>query len=121
MFIRLISAALCIFFIQGLAVADDKTDYISASIGQFDINDTKDSAEYRVEYLNGGVSKFSPGEADLKSFYGAMINGDDGKYFYAGLRKDIEASKNIYFTPVSYTHLSCRRAISWLSGWGAGD
>ena len=99
MFIRLISAALCIFFIQGLAVADDKTDYISASIGQFDINDTKDSAEYRVEYLNGDVSKFSPGNVDLKSFYGAMINGDDGKYFYTGLRKDIKASKKIYFTP----------------------
>jgi hypothetical protein len=28
-----------------------------------------------------------------------MINGDDGKYFYAGLRKDIKASKKIYFTP----------------------
>ena len=35
----------------------------------------------------------------MKSFYGAMMNGDDGKYFYAGLRKDIEVSKNIYFTP----------------------
>ena len=45
---RLISAVLCIFFIQGLAVADDKKDYISVSIGQFDINDTKDSVEYRV-------------------------------------------------------------------------
>ena len=98
MFIRLISAIFYIFFIHSLAVADDKTDYLSASIGQFDINDTKDSAEYRVEYLNGGVSKFSPGEADLKSFYGAMINGDDGKYFYAGLRKDIKASKKIYLS-----------------------
>jgi len=99
MFVRLINAVLCIFFIQGLSLADDKTDHISASIGQFDINDTKDSAEYRVEYLNGGVSKFSPGEADLKSFYGAMINGDDGKYFYAGLRKDIKASKKNIFYP----------------------
>ena len=51
MFIRLISAVLCIFFIPGLAVEDDKTDYISVSIGQFDINDTKDSVEYRIEYL----------------------------------------------------------------------
>jgi hypothetical protein len=57
MFIRLISAIFYIFFIHDLALADDKTDYISASIGQFDINDTNDSVEYRVEYLNGDVSK----------------------------------------------------------------
>jgi hypothetical protein len=36
---------------------------------------------------------------DLKYFYGAMMNSDDGKYFYTGLRKDVKASKNIYFTP----------------------
>ena len=79
--------------------ADNNQDYLSFSTGQFDINDTKDSAEYRIEYLSGNVSKLSSDSLSLKPFYGAMMNGDDGKYFYTGLRKDIKSSKNIYFTP----------------------
>ena len=79
--------------------ADNNQDYLSFSTGQFDINDTKDSVEYRIEYLSGNVSKLSSDSLSLKPFYGVMMNGDDGKYFYTGLRKDIKSSKNIYFTP----------------------
>ncbi|MDA9980538.1 acyloxyacyl hydrolase [Pelagibacterales bacterium] len=99
MYIRLLSIIIFLISINSLAIADTDKNYLSTSIGQFDINDTKDSAEYRIEYLNGSISKLSPGNLSLKPFYGAMINGDDGKYFYSGLRKDIVLSDKTYLTP----------------------
>lgn len=99
MYIRLLSIIIFLISINSLAIADTDKNYLSTSIGQFDINDTKDSAEYRIEYLKGSISKLSPGNLSLKPFYGAMINGDDGKYFYSGLRKDIILSNKTYLTP----------------------
>jgi len=99
MYIRLLSVIIFLISINSLAIADTGKNYLSTSIGQFDINDTKDSAEYRIEYLKGSISKLSPGNLSLKPFYGAMINGDDGKYFYSGLRKDIALSDKTYLTP----------------------
>jgi hypothetical protein len=99
MYIRLLSIIIFLISINSLAIADTDKNYLSTSIGQFDINDTKDSAEYRIEYLKGSISKLSPGNLSLKPFYGAMINGDDGKYFYSGLRKDIVLSNKTYLTP----------------------
>ena len=99
MYIRLLSVIIFLISINSLAIADTGKNYLSTSIGQFDINDTKDSAEYRIEYLKGSISKFSPGNLSLKPFYGAMINGDDGKYFYSGIRKDIVLSNKTYLTP----------------------
>ena len=99
MYIRLLSVIIFLISINSLAIADTDKNYLSTSIGQFDINDTKDSAEYRIEYLKGSISKLSPGNLSLKPFYGAMINGDDGKYFYSGLRKDIVLSDKTYLTP----------------------
>ena len=72
-------------------------DQLSFSIGQFDINDTVDSAEMRLEYLysqNLYNNKF-----DLKPFVGTMINSDSGKYIYSGLRKDYVISSKWNFTP----------------------
>jgi hypothetical protein len=83
----------------GFVQANDNQDYLSLSLGQYDINDTKDSTEYRIEYLKGSISKLSPGDLSLKQFYGLMINGDDGKYFYSGLRKDIVLSNKTHLTP----------------------
>ncbi|MDA9591811.1 acyloxyacyl hydrolase [Pelagibacteraceae bacterium] len=99
MYIRLLSIIIFLISINSLAIADTDKNYLSTSFGQFDINDTKDSAEYRIEYLKGSISKLSPGNLSLKPFYGAMINGDDGKYFYSGLRKDIVLSDKTYLTP----------------------
>ena len=99
MYIRLLSIIIFLISINSLAIADTDKNYLSTSIGQFDINDTKDSAEYRIEYLNGSISKLSPGNLSFIPFYGAMINGDDGKYFYSGLRKDIVLSDKTYLTP----------------------
>ena len=99
MYIRLLSIIIFLISINSLAIANTDKNYLSTSIGQFDINDTKDSAEYRIEYLKGSISKLSPGNLSLKPFYGAMINGDDGKYFYSGLRKDIVLSDKTYLTP----------------------
>ena len=79
--------------------ANENQNYLSFSLGQFDINDSYDSTEYRIEYLSGNISSITPPNLSLKPFYGIMINGDDGKYIYSGLRKDINISDNIYITP----------------------
>ena len=97
--IRFFYSLILTLLIFGFAQANDGQDYLSLSLGQYDINDTKDSAEYRIEYLKGSISKLSPGDLSLKPFYGVMINGDDGKYYYSGLRKDIVLSNNTYLTP----------------------
>ena len=97
--IRFLYSLALLAFIAGFAQANDNQDYVSLSIGQFDINDNKDSSEYRIEFLSGEISMLSPGNLSLKPFYGAMLNGDDGKYIYMGLRKDISLSNNIYLTP----------------------
>ena len=99
MYIRLLSIIIFLISINSLAIADTDKNYLSTSIGQFDINDTKDSAEYRIEYLKGSISKLSPGNLSLKPFYGAMINGDDGKYFFFFFIKDIVLSDKTYLTP----------------------
>ena len=72
-------------------------DQLSFSIGQFDINDTIDSAEMRLEYLYG--QNFYNNNFDLKPFVGAMFNSDSGKYIYSGLRKDYVISSKWNFTP----------------------
>ena len=69
------------------ATASENQNYLSFSIGQFDINDSKDSAEYRIEYLSGNISSISFSNLSLKPFYGITVNGDDGMYVYSGLRK----------------------------------
>jgi hypothetical protein len=71
----------------------------SFSIGKFDANDddenvNNDSFQIRFEYLSG-KKLFD----DLKPFTGLMINGDDGKYLYSGVRKDISLSSKWIFTP----------------------
>tara|TARA_X000000950_G_scaffold158648_1_gene194453 strand:+ start:657 stop:1169 length:513 start_codon:yes stop_codon:yes gene_type:complete len=85
--------------ISGFVQASENNNFISFSLGQFDINDSKDSAEYRVEYLSGDISSISPSNLSLKPFYGIMVNGDDGMYVYSGLRKDINVRDNIFITP----------------------
>jgi hypothetical protein len=76
-------------------------DKWSFSVGQFDVNDddendNNDSSEIRFEYLSG---KNLFGDMELKPFTGLMVNGDDGKYLYSGLRKDFTISSKWIFTP----------------------
>tara|TARA_B100000029_G_scaffold460449_1_gene491443 strand:+ start:283 stop:768 length:486 start_codon:yes stop_codon:yes gene_type:complete len=68
----------------------------SFSIGQFDINDSNDSSEIRLERLS---ERNMFGDMKLKPFVGFMINGDDGKYLYSGLRKNYSISSKWIFTP----------------------
>ena len=68
----------------------------SFSMGQFDVNDSNDSSEIRLERLSG---KNMFGDMELKPFVGFMMNGDDGKYFYSGLRKNYSISSKWIFTP----------------------
>ena len=82
---------LIIFALGNFSFADQK-DKWSISIGQFDVNDTIDSSELRLELLYG--NNFYENSYGLKPFIGAMLNGDSGKYAYTGLRKDFTVSKN---------------------------
>ena len=75
---------LIIFALGNFSFADQK-DKWSISIGQFDVNDTIDSSELRLELLYG--YNFYENSYGLKPFIGAMLNGDSGK-------------------SVSYTHLT---------------
>ena len=84
------------FLIGNFSFADEK-DKWSISIGQFDVNDTIDSSEFRLELLYG--NNFYENNYGLKPFIGAMLNGDSGKYAYTGLRKDFIVSKKWNFTP----------------------
>ena len=79
--------------------ASENKNYLSFSLGQFDINDSKDSVEYRIEYLSGDTSSLLPSNLSLKPLYGIMVNRDDGMYIYSGLRKDINVRDSIFFTP----------------------
>ena len=81
----------------GFSAQSNEENMWSFSLGQFDVNDTVDSSELRFEYLYG--NNFVKNNYDLKPFLGVMINGDNGKYIYSGLRKDIEISEKWFFTP----------------------
>ena len=75
----------------GFSAQSNEENMWSFSLGQFDINDTVDSSEIRFEYLY--ANNFLRNNYDLKPFLGAMRNGDNGKYIYSGLRKDIGVSE----------------------------
>ena len=77
-------------------VSAENQDSWSFSIGQFDVNDSNDSSEIRLERLS---DKNMLGDMELKPFVGFMINGDDGKYLYSGLRKNYSISSKWIFTP----------------------
>ena len=82
---------------HGLSAQSNEENMWSFSLGQFDINDTVDSSEIRFEYLY--ANNFLKNNYNLKPFLGAMRNGDNGKYIYSGLRKDIGISEKWFFTP----------------------
>lgn len=78
---------------SSLLKADGSYSY---SIGQFDSFDYSDEIEYRIEYLS---KNFFNEKYELKPFIGLMVNNDNGKYFYLGLRKDYSLSNKLNFTP----------------------
>ena len=83
------------FIFMPLVSAENQNSW-SFSMGQFDVNDSNDSSEIRLERLSG---KNMFGDMELKPFVGFMMNGDDGKYFYSGLRKNYSISSKWIFTP----------------------
>jgi hypothetical protein len=85
-----------VFFIFAPTVSAENQNNWSLSIGKFDVNDDNDSSEIRIEHLS---EKNLFGDMKLKPFTGLMVNGDDGKYFYSGLRKDFPISSKWIFTP----------------------
>ncbi len=85
-----------VVFIFAPTVSAENQNNWSLSIGKFDVNDDNDSSEIRIEHLSG---KNLFGDMKLKPFTGFMMNGDDGKYFYSGLRKDFPISSKWIFTP----------------------
>ena len=89
--------SLLILTSHGLSAQSNEENMWSFSLGQFDVNDTVDSSELRFEYLYG--NNFLKNNYDLKPFLGVMRNGDNGKYIYSGLRKDIDITEKWFFTP----------------------
>ncbi len=83
------------FMFMPVVSAENQNSW-SFSMGQFDVNDSNDSSEIRLERLSG---KNMFGDMKLKPFVGFMMNGDDGKYFYSGLRKNYSISSKWIFTP----------------------
>ena len=83
------------FIFMPLVSAENQNSW-SFSMGQFDVNDSNDSSEIRLERLS---DKNMFGDMELKPFVGFMMNGDDGKYFYSGLRKNYSISSKWIFTP----------------------
>jgi hypothetical protein len=89
--------SLLILVLYGLSAQSNDENMWSISLGQFDVNDTVDSSEIRFEYLY--ANNFLKNNYDLKPFLGVMRNGDNGKYIYSGLRKNIGISEKWFFTP----------------------
>ena len=83
------------FIFMPLVSAENQNSW-SFSMGQFDVNVSNDSSEIRLERLS---DKNMFGDMELKPFVGFMMNGDDGKYFYSGLRKNYSISSKWIFTP----------------------
>ena len=83
------------FIFIPVASAENQNSW-SFSMGQFDVNDSNDSSEIRLERLS---EKNMFGDMELKPFFGFMMNGDDGKYLYSGLRKNYSISSKWIFTP----------------------
>ena len=83
------------FIFMPLVSAENQNSW-SFSMGQFDVNDSNDSSEIRLERLS---DKNMFGDMELKPFVGFMMNGDDCKYFYSGLRKNYSISSKWIFTP----------------------
>tara|TARA_A200000113_G_scaffold169515_1_gene154381 strand:- start:230 stop:715 length:486 start_codon:yes stop_codon:yes gene_type:complete len=92
--IKIVAALLFLFLSFSSYLKAD--GFYSYSIGQFDVNDTFDSLEARVEYLSN--NNFNE-KYELKPFLGFMFNTDSGKYFYLGLRKDYSLSNKWNLTP----------------------
>ena len=90
--------SLLILVLYGLNAQSNDENMWSFSLGQFDVNyKDKDSSEIRFEYLY--ANNFLKNNYDLKPFLGVMRNGDNGKYIYSGLRKNIGISEKWFFTP----------------------
>ena len=89
--------SLLILVLYGFSAQSNDENMWSFSLGQFDVNDTVDSSEIRFEYLY--ANNFLKNNYDLKPFLGVMRNGDNGKYIYSGLRKNIGISEKWFFTP----------------------
>ena len=90
--------SLLILVLYGFSAQSNDENMWSFSLGQFDVNyKDKDSSEIRFEYLY--ANNFLKNNYDLKPFLGVMRNGDNGKYIYSGLRKNIGISEKWFFTP----------------------
>ena len=89
--------SLLVLVLYGFSAQSNDENMWSFSLGQFDVNDTVDSSEIRFEYLY--ANNFLKNNYDLKPFLGIMRNGDNGKYIYSGLRKNIGISEKWFFTP----------------------
>jgi lipid A 3-O-deacylase len=84
-------AALCLLPLATPAFA---VDYLTGSVGAFDLVDGEDeSAQFGVEY------RMTPWKYGLRPTVGATVTADGGVYGYGGLNWDLQASPSIYIIP----------------------
>ena len=94
---RAIITALGVFSALGLLVAPaaqaGDPDYLTLSLGGFDVNDDETSAEFRMEYRSGRKYFF------LKPMIGLLGNSEGGIYGYGGVNLDLYFVKRWVMMP----------------------
>lgn len=90
----LLVALLLVCFSPLTALAESETDYVSLSLGYYDILDDQEAADFRAEYRwdKPCLWKLSP-------FVGVEANSDGSLWGGAGLYSDVFLSDNLYLTP----------------------
>ena len=91
---RTVAAALALALVAGTGPARaGDPDYLSLSVGAFDVNDDMTAAEFRLEYrskLEWWI---------FRPFTGIMGNSDGGFYGYGGILLDIFFGRRFVLTP----------------------
>ena len=91
---RTVAAALALALVAGTGPARaGDPDYLSLSVGAFDVNDDMTAAEFRLEYrskLEWWI---------FRPFTGLMGNSDGGFYGYGGILLDIFFGRRFVLTP----------------------
>ena len=86
-----LAAGLCVMLMLNAHARADDRDSVTIGTGVYDVTDDETTAEFRVEYLFGGLG-FQP-------FVGLMATGDGGAYAHAGVGFDLDVGERVVLTP----------------------
>ncbi len=80
--------------IQAQAQDADDSDYLSLSVGWYDMNDDEDAADFRIEYRDGHKYFW-----EIKPFAALEVTSDSSFWVGAGVYADLEVTPQVYVTP----------------------